>query len=65
MRHFEEGLAELVDAAASAPIDERLIFVNAWNEWAEGNYLEPDLVHGLAKLEAVERVVNRRAVATP
>ena len=56
-RHFEAGLAELVEAAAGVPFDERVIFVNAWNEWAEGNYLEPDLANGREKLEAVRRVV--------
>jgi len=54
---FGEGLAELIDAAAHVPLDERVIFVNAWNEWAEGNYLEPDLDHGLARLAAVRRLV--------
>lgn len=32
---------------------ERILFIKSWNEWAEGNYLEPDLVYGRGWLEAV------------
>lgn len=34
-------------------------FINAWNEWGEGNYLEPDIKNGYGYLEAVRRIVNK------
>ena len=50
---FAYWFRQLVEVTASRPEPERLIFLNAWNEWAEGAYLEPDERWGYRYLEAV------------
>jgi len=47
-----------VDANRLSP---RMITVNAWNEWSEGSYLEPDTVYGMKYLEAIQHAIGKRA----
>lgn len=64
---YEAWLAELVERAVRKPfLGEPLVCVNAWNEWCEGAYLEPDLHFGGAFLNATARaVVGRGAMEAP
>jgi lipopolysaccharide biosynthesis protein len=53
---FEESLHWAKDIAMQQPENERFVFINAWNEWAEGNHLEPCIKYGSAFLESVKKV---------
>ena len=55
-RKFGQALRFLVDSVQDRPAHNRFVFLNAWNEWAEGNHLEPDMQNGHNFLKEIKKV---------
>jgi hypothetical protein len=51
---FRRHLRRALDRMRDVPHEHRIVFVKSWNEWAEGNHLEPDLKFGLRYLEVLQ-----------
>lgn len=56
---FREYMLLALDAVKDKPEERQLIFIRAWNEWGEGNYLEPDIESGLKYLEAIRSALDK------
>jgi hypothetical protein len=57
-KQYERWLAKTIareSRSGRAPVT---VFINAWNEWAEGCHLEPDVRHGRQYLEATRRAIE-------
>lgn len=58
---FKTYLKKAIDRVSQRPAQERIIFLKAWNEWAEGNYVEPDSVFGHQYLTAIREALHSTA----
>ena len=51
---FKKHVRQVLEIIKNKPREKRIVFLKSWNEWAEGNYMEPDLVYGRGYIEALK-----------
>lgn len=57
--HFETHVKKVLETIKNKTEEHKIVFIKSWNEWAEGNYMEPDLKWGAQFLEVLKKhVVN-------
>lgn len=59
---FRQQIRKALDNVADLPIERRIVFIKSWNEWAEGNHLEPDLRFGRQYLEVLLEELCGRSI---
>ena len=56
---FNQWLKDIISESMEIHSEEEnIVFVNSWNEWAEGSHLEPDMRYGYAYLQAVKEALE-------
>ena len=57
---FKKLVEEEVNQIANKASQHRILFLKSWNEWGEGNYVEPDIIYGTGYLEALREVIANK-----
>jgi hypothetical protein len=55
---FKKHVKQVLETVKEKQPDHRIVFLKSWNEWAEGNYMEPDLKFGRGYLEALKDAID-------
>ena len=57
---FEKNVKDAISLVENKQYEHRIIFLQAWNEWAEGNHVEPDLKYGHGYLDVLKKYFRKR-----
>ncbi|KAA6330806.1 hypothetical protein EZS27_020530, partial [termite gut metagenome] len=55
---FSQHVKSVLRTLDDKPEDLKLLFLKSWNEWGEGNYMEPDLKYGHKYLDELAVIIN-------
>lgn len=59
-KYFQQIAERAIDVVKDKPKDEQIIIVKSWNEWGEGNYMEPDLEFGHGYIDALRQAIENK-----
>lgn len=55
---FKELVKRSFDSIKNKTPQKQIVFLKSWNEWGEGNYMEPDLTNGRGYIDALKSIVD-------
>jgi lipopolysaccharide biosynthesis protein len=55
---FAKHVKQVLEIVKDKNPEHRVVFLKSWNEWAEGNYMEPDIKYGRGFLDALKEAVS-------
>lgn len=56
---FEQHAKNVFEQIKNKPDSKKIVFLKSWNEWGEGNYMEPDLKYGKGFIMALRRAKDK------
>lgn len=59
---FKVAAQRAIDIVSNKPADEQVVIIKSWNEWGEGNYMEPDQQYGTQYLDALREVIEKNKI---
>ena len=54
---FKHQVEEALELVKGKQDEHKIIFLKSWNEWGEGNFMEPDMQYGHGYLKALKEVI--------
>lgn len=57
--NFQKHMEDAVELIKEKQDEHKILFIRSWNEWGEGNYVEPDLKYGHGFLTAIKKASNK------
>lgn len=58
--YFKEIASRAIEIVKDKPQEEQIIMIKSWNEWGEGNYMEPDLTYGKGYINALRSAITKQ-----
>lgn len=55
---FKKHVKQVLGMVCDKEQEKNIVFLKSWNEWGEGNYMEPDLIYGKQYINALREALD-------